>query len=346
MQPLSGPKSGSGESHRLDTSMDDSRNQPQHRYEPALTSAQRTALERVIVRIMAISNLKAAELWAGVRHHVGVRNDAELLSGHFPLAENWLKKRLRREENNHAVRRALQQLSDLLPRGNNRQAVSDYIRQHFGQTVLSALTHQQLQQVLSMLQQGQIDIPHPVQHRTTDRSLLPAEHQALNQQVIKLSVASGESPQGINATLYSLLGLKNGDPIPSRYYALISQYLQARLLILQPDSITLHSFLHGLKQPVSLTELTQINDYMQQRYALDTYQELTAIQAQDLLNRLFKSRAGDQVALTTNEEKTSIVKEAKLIRPHSQVNHKSFNSKIYLWSAAIIMLLLLLVWLK
>ena len=54
-------------------------------------------------------------------------------------------------------------LSELLNQGNNRQAVSDYIRQHDGQTALHALTQPQLENVLQLLQSGQLSIPQPQQ---------------------------------------------------------------------------------------------------------------------------------------------------------------------------------------
>ncbi|BAN97050.1 hypothetical protein E05_22840 [Plautia stali symbiont] len=47
----------------------------------------------LIVRIMSLSTLKAPELWAGVRHEVGVKNDAELQSRHFPLLTQFLQVR-------------------------------------------------------------------------------------------------------------------------------------------------------------------------------------------------------------------------------------------------------------
>jgi hypothetical protein len=61
--------------------------------------------------------------------------------------------------------------------------VSDYIRQHYGQTTLHALTQEQLQNVLQLLQNGQLSIPQPQQRQPTLRPLLPAEHNTLNQQV-------------------------------------------------------------------------------------------------------------------------------------------------------------------
>ncbi|MDI5536125.1 L-lactate permease, partial [Salmonella enterica subsp. enterica serovar Montevideo] len=42
---------------------------------------------------------------------------------------------------------------------------------------------------LTLLQQGQLSIPQPQQRPATDRPLLPAEHNTLNQLVTKLAAA-------------------------------------------------------------------------------------------------------------------------------------------------------------
>lgn len=85
----------------------------------------------------------------------GDKNDAPLLSRHFPAAEQNLTQRLGVAQQNHANRQVLSQLTELLGVGNNRQAVSDFIRQQYGQTALSQLTPDQLKNVLTLLQQGQ-----------------------------------------------------------------------------------------------------------------------------------------------------------------------------------------------
>lgn len=291
MQPLSGPRGFTDGPHRYDlTSPNSPKAKPLH--SEALTSAQRTALERIIVKILAISSLKAPALWAGIRHHVNVGGEAELLSSHFPEAEKWLQGILKQEQNNHLARRQLQQLTDLLPQGNNRQAVSEYIRHQFGQTVLSALTQAQLQQVLARLQQGEISIPYPVQTTPTARSLLPAEHSTLSQQVVKLSVANGESPISVWETLHALVGLKDGDPIPAKHYPLLIQYLQARQLLVGQHTLYLAQLLQGLKQPANAQELEQAAAYCQQHYQLTVDSPLSLVQAQNLLNVLFSRRAG------------------------------------------------------
>ena len=288
MQPLRGPSEATGDR----ASSVHPQTSPSSASTAPLTTAQRTTLERIIVKIMAISSLKSAELWAGIRHQAGVKNDNELLSSHFPAAEQWLSEKLRQAQNSHSERVLLQQLTDLLPKGNNRQAVSHYIRHHFGQTVLSSLTRPQLEQVLISLQNGSMDIPSPQLTPASDRSLLPAEHRSLQQLVIKLTIAGGGTHAAVWQNLFSLVALKNGDPIPSRYYPLLSQYLSARLaLSTETTAVTLQSLLQSLKQPVSPHEHALITRNAQQNFQLSADQPLTGAQGEALLNALFRHRA-------------------------------------------------------
>ncbi|MBK0034883.1 flagella biosynthesis regulator Flk [Erwinia sp. S43] len=289
MQPLSGPGAPSpGDRPTIaplsDTPRSTSGDQP-------LSPAQRTTLERLIVKIMSLSSLKSVELWAGLRHEVGVKNDAGLLARHFPLAEQFLNTRLAQVQNTHATRQLQQQLTELLPAGNNRQAVSDFIRQQFGQTVLSSLNPDQLRQVLTMLQNGQMTIPQPQQNRVTDRSLLPAEHQALNLQIARLAAATGESPVKLWAALMKVVNLHSGDPIPSRFFPLLTQYLQASHTLSQHGNPTLSQLIAALKQPPDAAELRLLDDRCQQRFNAQPLTLLSTAQVQDLLNALFKHRA-------------------------------------------------------
>ncbi|MBD8213811.1 flagella biosynthesis regulator Flk [Erwinia persicina] len=262
--------------------------------EQPLTPAQRTTLERLIVKIMSLSSLKSPELWAGLRHEVGVKNDAGLQARHFPPAEQFLNTRLSQVQNTHATRQLLQQLTDLLPTGNNRQAVSDFIRQQFGHTVLSSLNPDQMRQVLTMLQNGQMAIPQPQQNRVTDRSLLPAEHQTLNQQISRLAAATGEQPVKLWASLLKVVNLHGGDPIPSRFFPLMNQYLQTSQTLSQHAAPTLHLLTTTLKQPPDAGEQRMLEDYSQQRFNATPQTLLTPTQTQDLLNQLFSRRAERQ----------------------------------------------------
>ncbi|WP_034944415.1 flagella biosynthesis regulator Flk [Erwinia oleae] len=291
MQPLSGP----GAPIPGDRTTIDTRPGQTGPGDQPLSPAQRTALERLIVKIMALSSLKSPELWAGLRHEVGVKNDAGLLSRHFPAAEQFLNTRLSQVQDSHATRQLLQQLTDLLPQGNNRQAVSDFIRQQFGHTVLSSLNPDQLRQVLTMLQNGQMTIPQPQQNRITDRTLLPAEHQTLNQQIARLAAATGEQPVKLWATVLNMVNLHSGDPIPSRVFPLLTQYLQASLALSQhTTSPGLPMLLASLKVPPDRDEQRMLEDACQQRFQQPASAPLTLLQAQDLLNLLFARRAERQ----------------------------------------------------
>ena len=53
---------------------------------------------------------------------------SDLLARHFQPAEQLLQTRLAQAQENHANHQLRQQLTELLPQGNNRQAVSDFIR--------------------------------------------------------------------------------------------------------------------------------------------------------------------------------------------------------------------------
>ena len=289
MQPLSGPGAPlPGNRTQVDAGSASPRTGPG---DQPLTPAQRTTLERLIVKIMSLSSLKSPELWAGMRHEVGVKNDAGLLSRHYPAAEQFLNTRLSQVQNTHATRQLFQQLSDLLPQGNNRQAVSDFIRQQFGHTVLSSLNPDQLRQVLTMLQNGQMAIPQPQQNRITDRTLLPAEHHSLNQQISKLAAATGEQPVKLWAAALKVVNLHSGDPIPSRLFPLLTQYLQVSQTLSQHAAPTLPTLLSSLKVPPDHTEQRMLEDASQQRFQLPPQAILTAAQAQDLMNLLFARRA-------------------------------------------------------
>ncbi|MEM6049225.1 flagella biosynthesis regulator Flk [Erwinia sp. P7711] len=289
MQPLSGPGAPiPGDRTAVDAKAGTTRPGPG---DQPLTPVQRTTLERLIVKIMALSSLKSPELWAGLRHEVGVKNDAGLLARHFPAAEQFLNTRLSQVQNTHANRQLFQQLTDLLPQGNNRQAVSDFIRQQFGHTVLSSLNPDQLRQVLTMLQNGQMAIPQPQQNRISDRTLLPAEHHTLNQQIARLAAATGEQPVKLWASVMKVVNLHSGDPIPSRLYPLLTQYLQVSQTLSQHAAPTLPMLLSSLKVPPDHAEQRMLEDASLQRFQQPPQAILTPAQAQDLMNLLFARRA-------------------------------------------------------
>lgn len=258
--------------------------------EQPLSTQQRTVLERLITRLISLTQQQSAEVWAGMKHDLGVKNDTPLQSRHFPAAEQNLNQRLGVAQQNHANRQVLSQLTELLSQGNTRQAVSDFIRQQYGQTALSQLTPEQLKNVLTLLQQGQLSIPQPQQRPATDRPLLPAEHNTLNQLVTKLAAATGESGKMIWQSMLELSGVKSGELIPAKQFTHLVTWLQARQTLSLQNAPTLQTLQAALKQPLEPNELTAIKEYAQQTYQIQPQTILTAVQVQDLLNQIFLRR--------------------------------------------------------
>jgi hypothetical protein len=256
----------------------------------ALTPAQRTSLEKLIVRIMAISPIKSAEIWASLRHDLFLSSTHDLLSRHFQPAEQLLQTRLLQAQENHANHPLRQQLTGLLPQGNNRQAVSDFIRQQFGHTVLSQLSYSELQQVLLLLQPGTLSIPRPQLITITDRPLLPAEHQHIQSLVAKLSATTGEQPARIWQALFDMAGMKNNDSLPARHFQILSQFLQAKTALSQQTAPTLVNLQTTLKQPADVQEQQLLIDYSQNRFQASPTTPLTQAQLNDIINILFTAR--------------------------------------------------------
>lgn len=258
--------------------------------EQPLSTQQRTVLERLVTRLIALTSQQNAEVWAGVKHDLGLKGDAQLLSRHFPAAEQNLNHRLENAQQNLSVRQTLSQLTELLSLGNNRQAVSDFIRQQYGQTALSQLTPEQLRNVLQLLQNNQLNIPQPQQRPATARPLLPAEHNTLNQLVNKVSAATGESSKIIWQSMLELSGVKTGELIPAKHFNALMTWLQARQTLSTQNAPTLNSVQAALKQPMEPHEWQSIRDYAQQNWQVTPQAILTTAQVQDLLNQIFLKR--------------------------------------------------------
>lgn len=287
MQPLNGP----GTPIASDRNVTPAKLSPHGPVEDqALTPAQRTTLEKLIVRIMALSPIKSAEIWAGLRHDLSLSNTSNLLARHFQPAEQLLQARLSQVQENHAHQQLRQQLTALLPQGNNRQAVSDFIRQQFGHTVLSQLSHSELQQVLVLLQSGTLNIPQPQLATLTDRPLLPAEHQNIQSLVAKLSAVTGEQPAKIWQALFDMVGVKSHDPLPARHFQLLSQFLQTKVALSQQTAPTLINLQTALKQPADAQEQQLLADYSQNRFQATPTTPLTQAQLNDIINVLFAAR--------------------------------------------------------
>lgn len=273
--------------------------------EQPLSTLQRTVLERLIIRLVALTSQQNAEVWAGVKHELGLKSDAPLLSRHFPAAEQNLNTRLNTAQQNHTMRQTISQLTELLGQGNNRQAVSDFIRQQFGQTALSQLTPDQLKTVLTLLQNNEMSIPQPQTRPATERPLLPAEHNTLKQMVTKLAAATGEPTKLIWQSMLELSGVKDGELIPAKQFTHLVTWLQARQTLSTQSAPTLHTLQAALKQPLEPREFEAMRDYAQQNWQVTPQAVLTTAQVQDLLNQIFVRRA----------ERESGVPEARNIQP-------------------------------
>ncbi|MEQ9771094.1 flagella biosynthesis regulator Flk [Pectobacterium jejuense] len=210
-----------------------------------LTLAQRTTLENLVLRVAALTTSKAAEVWTTVKQGLGLAENNELLSRHYQPAEQILQTRLTQAQDSGGRQQLLQRLTDMLSQGNNRQAVSNFIQQQFGSTTLSALTKTQLQQVVTLLQNGKI--PQSTASATAsqtaqaanspDRPLSPAEQRGLNQLVTRLATMTGEQPARILNNLMMMQNLSPGDAIPLKHLPLITQFLQAQVELQQTQTL-------------------------------------------------------------------------------------------------------------
>ncbi|MCU1788691.1 flagella biosynthesis regulator Flk [Pectobacterium polaris] len=210
-----------------------------------LTLAQRTTLENLVLRVAALTTSKAAEVWTTVKQGLGLAENNELLSRHYQPAEQILQTRLTQAQDSGGRQQLLQRLTDMLSQGNNRQAVSNFIQQQFGSTTLSALNKTQLQQVVTLLQNGQIPqstAPATASQTTQaanspDRPLSPAEQRGLNQLVTRLATMTGEQPARVLNNLMMMQNLSPGDAIPLKHLPLITQFLQAQVELQQTQTL-------------------------------------------------------------------------------------------------------------
>ncbi|MEC5343617.1 flagella biosynthesis regulator Flk [Brenneria populi] len=216
--------------------------------DPPLTPAQRATLENLIVKIAALSTLKAADIWNGVKQRLGLTENAELSSRHYQPAEQLLQTQLTaaQKPDDSGRQQLMQRLTAMLPEGDNRQAVSDFIRRQFGHTVLSSLDNTQLQQVVALLQHGRAPQstanaaaaqPQPAAS-APERPLLPAERDGLNQLIVRLAAQSGEPAAKIWASLMTMQNLTAGDAVPVKNLPLLTQFLQAQIALRQAQTLS------------------------------------------------------------------------------------------------------------
>ncbi|MBD9065521.1 MAG: flagella biosynthesis regulator Flk, partial [Enterobacter cloacae] len=129
------------------------------------------------------------------------------------------------------------------------------------------------------------------QRPSTERPLLPAEHNTLNQMVTRLAAATGESTKLIWQSMLELSGVKAGELIPAKQFTHLVTWLQARQTLSTQSTPTLHTLQAALKQPLEPHEFEVIRDYAQQTWQATPQTVLTTAQVQDLLNQIFIRRA-------------------------------------------------------
>ena len=152
------------------------------------------------------------------------------------------------------------------------------------------MTQEQLQNVLQLLQNGQLSIPQPQQRQPTLRPLLPAEHNTLNQQVSRLAAATGEPGKLIWQSMLELCGVKTGELIPATHFTPLSYWLQARQTLSAQSAPTLTSLQAALKQPLEAQEWQKIVDFAQHNWHVTPQTALSATQILTLLNKVFVLR--------------------------------------------------------
>ncbi len=181
--------------------------------------------------------------------------------------------------------------------------MSDYIRQHYGQTALHALSQTQLETILHLLQHDQLSIPQPQQRPPTLRPL-PAEHNTLNQLVTKLAAATGEPSKLIWQSMLELCGVKSGELIPATHFLPLSYWLQARQTLSAQSAPTLTSLQGALKQPLEAAEWQTIVDFARRSWQVTPRTTLSPAQILALLNKVFVlrvARAQETLAIPQEE---------------------------------------------
>jgi hypothetical protein len=139
----------------------------------------------------------------------------------------------------------------------------------------------------------------------TERPLLPAEHNTLNQMVTKLAAATGESTKLIWQSMLELSDVKSGELIPARQFTHLVTWLLARQTLSTQTAPTLHTVQAALKQPLEPHEFEAVRDYAQQTWQATPQTVLTTAQVQDILNQIFVRRA----------EREGGIPEARNIQP-------------------------------
>lgn len=175
----------------------------------------------------------------------------------------------------HSARQLLAQLGEYLRLGNNRQAVTDYIRHNFGQTPLNQLSPEQLKTILTLLQEGRwLFRNHSSARRPT--VLITGGAQCAKTAGDQTCGGNGEPSKQIWQSMLELSGVKDGELIPAKLFNHLVTWLQARQTLSQQNTPTLESLQMTLKQPLDASELAALSAYIQQKYGLSAQSSLSS----------------------------------------------------------------------
>lgn len=243
--------------------------------ERSLSSHQSSVLEGLVSRVIALTPMHRTEVWLMLKSYLGLKNESQLLSSHFPAAEKFLSKYL----DSLNIRQLTHQIEDLLPSGDNRQRVYDFIQQSFNLKGLNQLNVEQLKQVLLFLKKSS----------STTLKLQPwaAQLKEMNVLVSKLSTATGKSEQTIRESMRNILGVKTDGQVMPKDYPLLISWLEVQQKLSLQSNVTFRMLKKTLEQLFELHEWDSFIYHYQLRFQ-DTPQTILAPdQVQDVLHKAF-----------------------------------------------------------
>lgn len=259
-----------------------------------LSSHQHSVLEGLITRIVALNHGSHAEVWLMLKNSLGIKNDYPLLSSNFPAAEKFLSQRL--ETLN--IRQLTHQIENLLPAGDNRQRVDDFIQQSFNLRKLDQLDYAQLRQVFLFLQNSPSTTVQP--QRWVTQLLLPAQAKELNTQIFKLATVTGKSEKIIRASMCNILGVKSSEQIKAKDYPFIISWLQVQQKLSLHSNITFLVLKDTLRQVFEPSEWNTFINEVQLRLQETPQAILTPAQVESLLHKAFVFQRQQKVPSINN----------------------------------------------
>lgn len=256
--------------------------------ERPLSSHQESVLEGLVIRIIALTLMQQTEVWLILKSHLGLKNESQLLSSHYPAAEKFLSKLL----DTLNIRQLIHQIEDLLVSSDNRQQVYDFIRQSFNLTGLDQLNSVQLKQVLFFLKKNS--------STTLKSQAWASQRKELNMLVSKLSTTTGKSEQMIWELIRNISGVKTNGQIMPKDYPLLISWLQVKQKLNLQSNINFSVVKEALRQLFEQKEWDKFVHHTQLRFEEASLATLTSAQVQDILYKAY---------IFQREQKTPSIKQ-------------------------------------